>query len=204
MKNPAKRVRRTPEEARRLILDVAQARLARTGPEGLRLQEIAAEAGISHPTILHHFGSREGLVRALTNEAAEELKHKLLAALTTTGPGDATPLDQVFDAFRGGLAQRMAWLAIIDPSGERAGQTQISRQIADALHARRQANAPPGATVDRDDTDALVHLVAAAALGDAMFGALLRRSAGQQRDPAGDRRFRAWFAALLGAHLRGR
>ena len=65
MTEPARRVRRTPEEAKRLILETAQALVARTGPQGLRLQDIAAEAGISHPLILHHFGSREGLVRAL-------------------------------------------------------------------------------------------------------------------------------------------
>jgi TetR/AcrR family transcriptional regulator, repressor for neighboring sulfatase len=202
MKKPVKRVRRTPEEARRLILDVAQARIARTGPEGLRLQDIAAEAGISHPTILHHFGSREGLVRALTNEAAEELKTKLLAAIAAGGPDDGTPLDHVFNAFRGGLAQRMAWLATIDPAGERAGEHQIARQIADALHARRVANAPPGMAIDRSETDALIHLVATAAVGDALFGTQLRRSAGQPVDAAADKRFRTWLAALVDAYLK--
>ena len=72
----SKRIRRTPEEARALILRAARERLSRTGPEGLRLQDIAADAGISHPSILHHFGNREGLVRALTREAAEELRHR--------------------------------------------------------------------------------------------------------------------------------
>ena len=67
--NRVKRVRRTPDEARRLILEAAQAAIARTGPEGLRLHDIAAAAGVSHPLILHHFGSRAGLVRALTREA---------------------------------------------------------------------------------------------------------------------------------------
>src|ERR1700738_4398255 len=77
----AKRARRTPEEARRLILETAQQLIARAGPEGLRLQEIAAAAGISHPLILHHFGSREGLVRALTQQAVAELRDKLVAAM---------------------------------------------------------------------------------------------------------------------------
>ena len=76
-----KRQRRTPEEARRLILETAQALIASTGPDGLRLQDIAAAAGISHPLILHHFGSREGLVRALTRQAVAELRDKLVAAI---------------------------------------------------------------------------------------------------------------------------
>src|ERR1700683_1695598 len=102
-----KRTRRTPEEARRLILEAAQAAIARTGPDGLRLQEIAAAAGISHPLILHHFGSRAGLLRALTNEAAIELKDKLVDAMTAGDFSVGDQIDRVFEAFRGGLAQRM-------------------------------------------------------------------------------------------------
>src|ERR1700731_5398445 len=95
----ARRPRRTPEEARRLILSAAQELLADTGPEGLRLQEIAAAAGISHPLILHHFGSREGLVRALTQQAVAELRDKLVAAMGSKEYSLEQQLDQVFDAF---------------------------------------------------------------------------------------------------------
>jgi len=200
----AKRVRRTPEEARRLILDAAQARLAQTGPDGLRLQDIAADAGISHPSILHHFGSREGLVRALIREAVDELKAKLFAALSVERPSTEAQLDQVFDAFRNGLAQRLAWLAMVDARGETPEERLVLREIVDTLHARRLAAAPPGTVVAREDTDAMVHLVATAAFGDAMYGAHLRRSAGTAADAEADRRFRAWLAALLQAHQKRR
>jgi len=197
----AKRSRRSPEEARRLILDAAQAAIARTGPEGLRLQEIAAAAGISHPLILHHFGSRAGLVRALTHEASLELKDKLVAAMTAGDFSVGVQLDRVFEAFRGGLAQRMAWLATVDPKGGQGGEQgasmMIQREIADHLHARRLAAAPPGAVIPREDSEFLIHLVAVAALGDAILGAQLRRSAGVAQDAETDRRFRAWFADLL-------
>src|ERR1700732_2458541 len=106
-----KRLRRTPEEARRLILETAQALIARTGPEGLRLQDIAAEAGISHPLILHHFQSRAGLVAALTRQAAAEFKDRLVAAMAHPESSTEELIDRVFDAFAGGLAQRLAWLA---------------------------------------------------------------------------------------------
>src|SRR5215831_14167023 len=117
----AKRRRRTPEEARRLILETAQALIASTGPEGLRLQDIAAAAGISHPLILHHFGTREGLVRALTRQAAAELRDKLVAAMASSDYSLEQQLDRVFDAFRDGLAQRLAWLATVDASGGTEG-----------------------------------------------------------------------------------
>src|ERR1700730_8854724 len=112
-----KRLRRTPEEARRLILETAQALIASTGPEGLRLQDIAAAAGISHSLILHHFGSREGLVRALTQQRAAALRDKLIAAMASSEYSVEQLLDRVFEAFRDGLAQRLAWLAAVDPSG---------------------------------------------------------------------------------------
>jgi AcrR family transcriptional regulator len=195
-----KRRRRTPEEARRLILETAQALIASTGPEGLRLQDIAAAAGISHPLILHHFGTREGLVRALTRQAAAELRDKLVAAMASSDYSTEQQLDRVFDAFRDGLAQRLAWLTTVDP-GDRAEQTEmIMRDIADKLHARRISTSPPGAAVERSDTDALVHLVATAAFGDALFGAHLNRSAGLPVTSETDRRFRLWLAALIRAH----
>jgi TetR/AcrR family transcriptional regulator, repressor for neighboring sulfatase len=198
MAETIKRVRRTPDEARRLILDAAQAAIARTGPEGLRLHDIAAAAGISHPLILHHFGSRAGLVRALTREAVAELKEKLVAAMTERDYSIEEQLDRVFDAFRNGLGQRLAWLATVDPDGDQSGATTIQREIADHLHARRVAAVPPGAAVPREDSQFLVLLIATAALGDAIYGAQFRRSAGLGDGPETDRRFRAWLAALIG------
>jgi AcrR family transcriptional regulator len=192
-----KRLRRTPEEARRLILEAAQTRLATTGPEGLRLQEIAAAAGVSHPLILHHFGSREGLVRALTREAAAELRDKLVTAMETSEYSVEQQLDRVFDAFRDGLAQRLAWLVTVDPAGGAEGTQLIIRDIADRLHERRIAATPPGAAITRGDTDALIHLVATSAFGDALYGAQLHRSAGLPATSETDRSFRRWLAALI-------
>jgi AcrR family transcriptional regulator len=195
-----KRLRRTPEEARRLILETAQALIASTGPEGLRLQDIAAAAGISHPLILHHFGSREGLVRALTRQAVAELRDKLVAAMESSEYSVEEQLDRVFDAFRDGLAQRLAWLATVDPGGGTEGTQMIMRDIADRLHARRIATAPPGVAITRGDTDALIHLVATAAFGDALYGAQLHRSAGLPATSETDRSFRLWLAGLIRAH----
>jgi AcrR family transcriptional regulator len=194
-----KRTRRNPEEARRLILDAAQAAIARTGPEGLRLHDIAAAAGVSHPLILHHFGSRAGLVRELTRAAAAELKDKLVAAMSQPEYSIEDQLARVYDAFRSGLGQRLAWLATVDPDGQESGAMMIQREIADLLHARRVAAAPPGAVVMLEDSQFVAHLIATAALGDAIYGAQFRRSAGLAEGPETDARFRAWLAALIRA-----
>src|SRR5690349_14922747 len=73
--------RRSAEEAQRVILDAAESRLAQVGPAGLRLQEVAADAGIAHPTILHHFGSREGLIHAVVQRALGALYTDLMREL---------------------------------------------------------------------------------------------------------------------------
>ena len=203
MSRSARRVRRTTEEARQLILGTAQALIARTGPEGLRLQDIAAAAGISHPLILHHFKNRAGLIRALTREAAAELRDRLVAAMNQPEYSPAEQLDRVFEAFRGGLAQRLAWLAVVDPAGGEADSAMILREIADTLQARRFATAPPGNEVTREDTECLIHLVAIAAFGEAMYGRQLRRSAGIDAGEKAVRRFRDWFAALIRVHGQG-
>src|SRR5262245_18554336 len=76
------RTRRSAEEARARILSAAERELMRVGPEGLRLTELARELRVSHPAILHHFGSREGLVAAVVQQAMRSLSADLLAALT--------------------------------------------------------------------------------------------------------------------------
>jgi AcrR family transcriptional regulator len=204
MSDAARRVRRTPEEARRLILDTAQALIAKTGPEGLRLQDIAAAAGISHPLILHHFGSRAGLVRALTRQAVDELKDRLVAAMIQPEYSPGEGIDRVFETFSGGLALRLAWLAIEDPHGD-SNTSRVLREITDVIHARRLAAPPPPDEIApaREDTEFLVHLVAAAAFGDAIYGAQLRKSAGIADEEAAAQRFRQWLGELLRAHGQG-
>jgi AcrR family transcriptional regulator len=153
--------------------------------------------------ILHHFGSRERLVRALTRQAAAELRDKLVAAMASVDYTVEQQLDRVFDAFRDGLAQRLVWLATVDPDGGAEGNQMIIRDIADTLHDRRIAMAPPGTRIPREDTDALIHLVATAALGDALYGAQLRCSADLPATGEADRHFRQWLAALIRAHSTG-
>src|SRR5579863_2646522 len=74
----ATRRRRSAPETRNAILEAAQRRLLGGGPEAIRLQEIAADAGISHPAILHHFGSREGLVEAMILRGIARLQTQIL------------------------------------------------------------------------------------------------------------------------------
>ena len=183
-----KRIRRTPEEARRHILKAAEAAMAAAGPAGLRLQEVAGAAGVSHPTILHHFESREGLIRAVHERSLEELRDTLTAAFTEADAVHGV-VAATFAAFRNGLAQRMQWLL---QSG--APPRGLFEDMVERVHAARLGT---GAAIDIADTRAIVHLTVVAAFGDAVIGRHLRRAATGEADAEGAERFAAWFAHWL-------
>src|SRR5277367_2216454 len=115
-KSGAPRKRRTGEQARSAILDAAERRLVAGGPGAIRLQEVAADVGVSHPTVLHHFGSREGLVEAVVVRALDSLRAGLLAAVQDAPKGRdqvAAMLESVHEALlEGGHARAFFWLAL--------------------------------------------------------------------------------------------
>lgn len=196
-----KRIRRTPEEARVLILDAAEKTMGRDGPAALRLQDVAKEAGVSHPTILHHFGSREGLVKALHLRALEKLRTDLLAQMASSQSAN-DGVARSFAAFRDGMAQRMLWLMQSSDTDVRLTDgPPLIDQIAQSLHALRVSFAPPGAVVDYEDSRAVAHLVTVAGVGDALIGPKLRELSGQD-EVAGRTYFERWLSQLINLHVR--
>lgn len=202
-----KKGRRAAGESRRAILDAATKRLAEGGPEAIRLQDIARDVGLSHPTILHHFGSRDGLTQALAQDAMDRLSAEVLEVLSR--PADeATALGivgRIFDTWGdSGHARLLAWrsLNMDEPRPEDSEQEMI-RVVTDAIHTRRVEYAREhGLEVpSREDSAFLVRLTAVALLGDAVAGVVFdfRARLDGQRDAR--RRFRAWLAELLAEHL---
>ncbi len=188
-----KRVRRKPEEARALILDAAEKSMVADGPAGIRLQDVAKAAGVSHPTILHHFGSREGLVRALNTRTLEDFRAALLANMkATTGNGD-DGIALSFAMYRNGLAQRMLWH--LQANEDPKGRLDIFDSIVDALHELRKNFARPGHEPDIADTRNVVHMVTVAALGDALIGSRLRQAGEKEREAGAA--FEKWFSDLI-------
>src|SRR4051812_50062465 len=77
---------RMAADRRNLILDAAIAVIARTGVRGLRVEVVAAEAGVAVSLIYYYFGSRKGLVRATLDHANERA-----ADAAPAGGGGAPP-----------------------------------------------------------------------------------------------------------------
>jgi AcrR family transcriptional regulator len=59
-----------PAERRAAILDAALVVIARSGFAGTTLRDVAAEAGVAHGLLRHHFGTREALLAAAFDQAA--------------------------------------------------------------------------------------------------------------------------------------
>lgn len=184
-------------EARRRILDAAERRLAEGGPEAIRLQELARDLGISHPAILHHFGSREGLLRALETRGIEELRSDLLEH---RGGSVGDHLERVFATLsREGHARLMAWRVLRAGIAPLREDTTLLREMTTAFHqerveeARRQGRRAPAL----EDTAFGVRLATVAMFGEALLGPLLTASAGLRDDARTSRRFRRWLGALL-------
>ena len=109
---PATRIRRTPEEARAVILDAAEKRLARLGLDGLNVVGVATDAGLSHASVIHHFGNTAGMRKALEDRMTAALLGDLVHALeSNTEPKEI--LAAVFNAMAGaGHAKLLAWRAL--------------------------------------------------------------------------------------------
>ena len=196
------RKRRTSEEARGEILDAAERRLVASGPAGIRLQEVAADVGVSHPTVLHHFGSREALVREVCERRFEAIHADLVAAIASSAGGAEQiggMLDSVLHALEThGHGRVVFWLAL---EGMLTDHDHLRlHNVGLATHAlrsrKRGAEVPPV-----EDTLNVVVLAAFALLAESVLGKSILRDAGLGGDRAASARFRAWLARLLADYL---
>jgi AcrR family transcriptional regulator len=204
-KKPPRR-RRDAASAREAILDVAEQQLVVTGPSGIRLQEVAKEAGVSHPTVLHHFGSREALVKAVCTRAIRAIHIGLVEGIAaSTGEEDQLTgmLDAVAHALnKSGHARVVMWLALEGHSLE--GSDVRLDQVIAATHELRKTRLRAGGTRRAppiEDTAHTVVLAALALIGSAVIGPALFANAGLGTDGASEKRFRGWLAKMLRRHL---
>lgn len=187
---------------------MAERRLREAGPDAIRLQEIAADVGISHPAVLHHFGSREGLVAAVIERAMGTLETDLLAVMTRrSGTGEPPdPVDvteRVADAMsEKGHARLIAWLALSGHQVRRSKETREAwEMIVQATHAIRLTRVKGKEKPSIVDTRFTVALSSITLFGEALIGGGVLDLAGVGNDERTRRHFRAWFAKLLEDHL---
>lgn len=206
MKEGKRRRRLDADAARTLILDAAEKRLAAVGPAGIRLQEVAADAEVSHPTVLHHFGSREQLVQAVIVRALGALHKDLIEALRASS-GDEQKLETILENVgntlqQSGHARVIMWLAL---EGHPLNTSEMPLGgVVDAAHAVRLSMVKPeqAEQVTRDDTARMVVLAALALVGGAVIGPMVLGNAGLDDSSREMTRFRSWLAHLINDHVK--
>jgi AcrR family transcriptional regulator len=172
----AKRARRTPDEARTLILKAAERVFAERLPAVVGLKDVAREAGVSHALVTHYFGTYENLVETTLERRFHALRDALMRELTATFES-ADDAGTMLAAYTDEVTVRLIVWAIL--SGRAGSADFFSHRVrglalvADAIGTR--------ARIPREDLEFL--LVASFAItvvarfgGDAITGALGKRS----------------------------
>lgn len=178
------RVRRTPEETRTLALASARRLLLADGPDAITLQAVAADLGMSHTNLIHHFGSAAGLQSKLMQQMVSELTTTIESAVMRlrAGKGEVKDfVDIVFDAFdQGGAARLAAWMVLTGQSMHLAPIGEVVRDYIDSVE-RVSDNEGDAAAIHERVTSATL-FVTMAALGDAIIGNQLRKMVGRERE----------------------
>lgn len=180
-----KRIRRPPEEARTLILAAAEQQLNDAGLDGLTVQKVAAVAGISHASVIHHFGSTEEMRKALYKSLSESLLTDIHRSLIADMPAQEI-LSGLFDAMSNeGHSKLLAWDALSSSEGS-VINADLFRDILNDLDT--SANS-------RHDARMVVMLVTCAALGFSVGGQSLKHFLGVTDDEMSG--FSQWLSDLL-------
>lgn len=203
---PSKRRRRTVDDAKREILDVAAQLLERDGPDAVRVQVVAREMGVSDAAVHYHFGNREALMEALLRDVGRRMKREFHDVIDRWDAerSDVHALVSLLDDSyrRRGYGRLAAWMRL---TGWRSKGSGMFRPHAEAIHAARierahQLGTPPPSL---DDSLHLVVLLNLVTWADALVGGEWRRSVGLPATADTAARFREWFAAVAEEHLRG-
>jgi len=171
---PARRVRRSPEAARENILQSAERLLLERGPQGLKLVEVAQGAGVSHATVLHHFGSIDGVQTALAEAMIRQLVARVLEAERPDDPeAQLEGVGQVlFDAFESaGGARLAAWLEL---TGETRRLTLVREAVAEVISGPMAQKG-----VDPERATNLILVAVSLAMGVGLIGRSLAELVGR-------------------------
>lgn len=157
------------------ILREATRLFAAQGYAATPIQEVAAAAGVTKPTLVYHFTSKEGLRDAvLTGVLAHwqaELP-RLLAAATGKGPRLDALLDALFGFFRAEPAlARLVLREMLDRPDDMGGRLRRELQPWTMLLAQAVRMGQGGGLLRADaDPEAFLVLVISAAIGVVAIG----------------------------------
>lgn len=78
---------RAPDERRQRIAEAAARSISRRGIDGLRVERVASEVGVSVSLLYYHYGDRNGLIKAAFEYASEQAPSTALRVAGDQRPG---------------------------------------------------------------------------------------------------------------------
>lgn len=168
-------MRRAPEDARANILAAAEKLLIERGPLALKLADVALAADVANASVIHHFGSIDGLHAALMERMVGQLVAEVLA-IADQGGGRENQQEAVFRALfevfeRRGAARLAAWLEL---TGEWRRMTHI-RDAVESVVVRRASFGD----VNPQQAQDLILISVTLAMGAGLFGHALAELVGK-------------------------
>lgn len=185
-------------------MQAAERLFAERGPDAVGIQQVAREAGVSHPLIIHYFGSYEVLVREVLSARNQRLATEVMQHILKEGmPVEA---DAIISAVLKALsdpahARLLAYTAL---NTERAGvPSDVPRMVAEmlAMRVRERAKARGVAPPSQARITRSFLIVTSAVFGFATFRNLLLPTFGLEDDANIDAKFRAGVRAMLDEQL---
>jgi AcrR family transcriptional regulator len=179
------RVRRSRDEARRLILEAAERLLVEGGPAAVQVRAVAERVGMTDAGVYHHFGTQQSLLVALLRHGGRRLRQAVEEAASGWAGSDDDVRSLVV-AIATLYAEGYAELAIAlhaagwsDPGGG------LLEPVVQALQAARER---AGSHPDIDETRLAVAALHQALALEPVYGRAFRRSAGISARAARDSR----------------
>lgn len=83
----------TAQQTRQRIVQTARAAFANGGFEAVSLRDIAAQSGVTHGLIRHHFGSKEDIWRAVIDATLQEYLAMMTPLVLAAGTEDSAALE---------------------------------------------------------------------------------------------------------------
>ncbi|GHA19232.1 TetR family transcriptional regulator [Arenicella chitinivorans] len=194
----ARKTHDSPEAAKEAILDAAESMLVDVGAAGLRISAVAKRAGMAHPNIIHHFGSRDGMVNALAervgNRATERITHAIDDALSAPPEDRVAAITHILETVYPDDEGRAAvWLHL---DGAKSSLKPNMERIVELSHKFRLMM-DPDAKIEHSKR--VVMLVTLALVGEVVSGTAMKEALGYDLDESkGDRAyFKRWLAKIL-------
>lgn len=192
----AKKNHKSPEEARDKILDAAEEIVVEVGPAGLRISAVAKKAGMAHPNIIHHFGSRQGLLNALAERVSERstarIKQAISDALKANENNRLAALTKVLDTvYQGDEGRAAVWLHLA------GAQSSLKEHMQEIIELSHQLQKSISDEIDIHSTTRMVMLVTLALIGEVVCGSTIKEALRGDTENSNIDDFRPWLAELL-------